>query len=337
MILDLIANRIHGNYMQIITWSGEIDVKISRVLTGVSAEDIFRNFTDAKGTIPEAILQKTGEKIKFAIDANKEYVYIDKFRERPSQYLNNITGKDLGNSGSNPYWSTSISRSDFFLEAKANRINTKEKKISRRKAVKRNSLQKDFRTMLYKGIDDPRKIFVPGAIYVWEHHKTLIERISKTGKIEFDGYKFQIEEHKKGSITEYKIIQPSVVSLERKDPNDYIIQTKIYSSQYGFNIIYWEVNTGGGEPVQQFSYEYELINGVYLPKRVITKHYGSERKLSLEKDSTYINNKINKKIPAEKFEYMNLNLKEGDIFIDEILNKEYRYKAATHTLKEVEK
>jgi hypothetical protein len=178
---------------------------------------------------------------------------------------------------------------------------------------------------------------MPGAIPVWDHYDILIKKINRYGKIEFDGYKFQIEEHNKDGIIEYKVIEPSVVSLERSDPNHYLIITKVFSSKYGFNMIYWEANSGGGVPIQKFTWEYELINGVYLPKRVIEKYYGSCGKVASEKDRTYINNKLNQVIPDETFEYTNLGLKDGDLFIDEILNKEYRYEADTKTLKPVEK
>ncbi|MBW8039062.1 MAG: hypothetical protein FVQ85_03585 [Planctomycetes bacterium] len=337
IVLDLIGNQVRNNYERIITWSGEIDVKLNKVYTGVAAEEVFI-FTDGQGETPEAILQKVEEKITFAFDANKNFVYIDNFREKPSRYFNYITGTDLGNSGSHPYWSTITARPDFLLKVTPQSLDRKENRIIRRKAVKRPSPRKESRTGLYEGIiSDPRRMFMPGGGYTWDHLGILIKKINRYGKIEFDGYTLQMEERIKGEIIEYKIIEPSVVSLERSDPNHYIIIAKIFSSQCGFNMIYWEVTTGGGIPLQKFTWEYELINGVFLPKRVVTKHYGSSGEVALEKESTYVNNKLNQTISPETFEYTNLKLKEGDIFIDEILNKEYRYKAATRTLEPVEK
>ena len=337
IILNLIGSKIRDNYERIITWSGEIDIKLNMIHRGITVEDIFKNFTDAQGQAPEAILQKAEEKITFAIDTSKEFVYIDNVREKPSKYLNNIDGTDLGNSGSSPYWSTITAKPDFFLEAKPKSFDRKDNKIRQRRAVKKPSRQEPA-TRLYEGIiSDPRRIFMPGGGYTWVHLGILIKKINKYGKIEFDGYSLKMEEDIKGEITKYKIKEPSVVSMERSDPNHYIIITKIFSSQYGFNMIYWGVTSGGGIPIQKFSWEYELINGVYLPKRVVEHHYGSNGEVALEKESTYVNNKLNQTIPPETFEYTNLKLKDGDIFIDEILNKEYRYKASTQTLQPVEK
>lgn len=334
IILDLIANRIHDNYERLITWSGQIDVKLNMLHTGTTAEEVFQ-FTDAKVQRPEAILQKVEEKITFAIDAKKNFVYVDKFREKPSKYFNYSSGEDLGNSGSSPYWSTSIGRPGFLLEAKF--PSYKDNKIVHRRAFKKPSQQDSVTGLYYKDFRDPRQPFFPGGGFTWEHFDRLIKRINKFGKIEFDGYSLNIEEHKKGGIIEYKIIEPSIVNLERSSPDHYIIKSKVFSAHHGFNMIYWEVTSGGGIPLQKFTWEYELINGVYLPKRVVEKRYNSSGDVGLGKESTYINNKVNQEIPPETFEYTNLNLKDMDIFIDEILNKEYRYKAATRTLEPVEK
>src|SRR4030042_2039996 len=102
-ILELIANAIHENYGQIKTWSGEIDKKITWVHTGKSAKEMFV-FTDGKGEIPKAILQKAEDKITFAVDANKNLVYVDTLRDKPSKYFDYNTGSDLGNSKSSTVW-----------------------------------------------------------------------------------------------------------------------------------------------------------------------------------------------------------------------------------------
>jgi len=323
IILDLIANQIRGNYERIITWSGDIDVKINWLWTGTKAEDFFKRFTDAKGEIPEAILQKVEEKTIFAIDAKKNFVYVDKFREK-NQYLNGTTGIDLGRRSTGPICSTLIARPDFLLEAEPQSF--KNNKIIHRKASKRPS-QQDPTTGLYEGVNDPRKTFVPGGIFTWEHLDSLVNWINKNGKIEFNGYRLKIEEHQEGEIIKYKMIQPVIISLDGNDPNDYdyILKTVIFSSRYDFNMIYWEITSGGGIPLQKFTWEYESVNDVYLPKRVVEKHYGSNGEVALEKESTYINNKLNQGIPPETFEYVNLNLKEGDKFIDKIEGKEYTY------------
>jgi hypothetical protein len=280
LVLHLIANQIRDNYERIATWSGEIDVKISWLWTGARAEDFSTKLTGAEGQMLAAILQKAEERTAFAIDADRSFVYIDNFREQRCKFLDAATGADLGNMSwpysSGPTGYTVVSRPDFLLEATPQSFDRKENKILHRKAVKKPSPPKEFRTGLYQGIiSDPRRIFMHGGISAWEHHDILIKKINRFGKIEFDGYGLKMEEQIKGDIIEYKIEEPSVISLERNDPNDYIITTKVFSSQYGFNMIYWRAVSGGGIPIQEFTWEYELIDDVYLPKRVVEKYYGS--------------------------------------------------------------
>lgn len=340
--LDLIGNQVRDNYERIITWSGEIDVKINILHTGDNAENVFKNLTLGTGEKPEAILQKAEEKTVFVIDANKNFVYIDNLREKPCKFLNHTNGKDLGSRTSGPHssgpcWSTLIVRPDFSLEAKPKSYDIKDNTIRQRKAVKKASPRIESRTGLYNRVDDPRKIFMPGAISAWELHNILKKKIERFVKIEFDDYEFQMEEHQKGDITEYKIIMPGIVSLERSSPEDYSIETKVFSSRYGFNLRDYRITNGSGKLLQQFTYEYELNNGVYLPKRVVRKDYLSNGEVGYEKDCAYTNSRLNQIIPTETFEYTNLKLKDGDIFIDEIFNKEYRYKADTRTLRPVVK
>ncbi len=338
IILELIANDIRQNYERIKIWSGEIEKKMTWVHTGSLAEDIFKNAKDTKGEVPEAILQNSEDKITFAVDANNNFVYVDTLRDKPSKYFNYNTGAYVGNSGPSPIWSTVIAKPDFLLKADAHSFEKGTGRLLNKRVGKKSS-EREQQTgwYKYKDVYDPRRSFFPGAGFTWEDLDWSIKRLNKFGKIEFDGYKFQMEERMKVDTIEYKIISPSVVNMERSKPEHYAILTMIFSSQCGFNMIYWEAATGSGMVFQKYTWEYELIDGVYLPKRTIIKLYGSKGEVTTEKDLTYTNNKVNQKIPTDTFEYTNLNLKEGDIFIDEILNKDYRYKAATKTLEPVGK
>jgi len=336
IILDLIANQIRDNYRRIITWSGEIDVKINWLWTGAKAGDISTKLTGTKGQMLASILQKAEERTAFAIDADKNFVYIANFREKRCRFLDPMNEANLGimswpySSGPTGY--TVIGKPDFLLKATPQSLDRKENKILHRKAIKKPS-KLESRTGLYENMDDPRRILMPGGGYIWDHYDKLIKKINRFGKMEFDGYSLKMEEHKEGDIIVYKIIEPSIVNPQRSSPDHYIIKTKIFSSQYGFNIIYWEVASGAGIPLQEFTWEYELVDGVYLPKKVTEKHYRLNGEVAEEKDYTYINNKLNQKISPETFTYKNLGLQNGDKFIDKILDKEYTYQDGELTLK----
>lgn len=334
VIFDLIGESIRDNYERIQTWSGEIDVKMDWLWTGAKAEDLFEKLTDHTGEIPQELLQKVEEKVAFAVDVKKGFVYVDSFREKPCKFQNLTTGKELGSSLgpylSGPYRSTSIATQDYIVEAEPGRWDINFN-LTNMKAVKRPS-QKQPRTGLYMGIDDPRKVYMPEG-NPWNYFNSLAKQINKLNKIEVDGHKFKMEEHKKGQIIEYKIIQPASINKEVNSPEDYVIFTKTYSSQYAFNIIYWEIKSGSGKLRQLYTWEYELVDNVYLPKRVVKKDYSSLGEVVSEKDCTYNNNKVNREIPPGTFELKNLNLRDGDILVDEISKEEYEYQAATHSFK----
>ena len=231
-ILNMIAERARANYKRIVTWSGEVGVRWDLLHTGAQAEEVLE-FTDAKGAAPKAILQKIEEKITFAVDANKNLVYGDSLREKPSKYFDKGSRADLGNSGSRPVRSTLIARPDCALEGKFLDF----EKMSNRHAVKKPS-RREADTGLYEPVfvGDPRRAFMPAGVVIWDSLEGLVERINKFGKIEFDGYRVELKERKNGEAVEYELIEPAVVSLKRSDPNHYAITTKIFSSRCGFNL-----------------------------------------------------------------------------------------------------
>jgi hypothetical protein len=269
-ILELIANAIRENYEQIKTWSGEIDKEITWVHTGSLAEELFRNATDAKGEMPKTILQKAEDKITFSVDANKNLVYVDTLRDKPSTYFNYNTGDSVGNSGPNPIWETIIATPDHLFVGGTHSFEKGTGRVLHKSAEKKLS-RLEPQSNLYEGRYDPRKAFFAGADVTWNTFNSLIKKINKYGKIEFDGYKFKIEEQKKGDNIEYKIIEPSVVNMERSQPEHYVIITMIFSSRDGFNMTYWDAATGNGVVFQKQIWEYELVDGIYLPKRKIIK------------------------------------------------------------------
>lgn len=331
-VAELIATQIQDNYEQIHIWSGEIDVKLNMYHTGARAEDIFKKLGDGKDNCPETILQKAQEKTVFVITAEKDDVYVDNIRANPCEFLDPTTGKNIGDM-SGPYYSgpnqsTIIARPDYTLQATPVSFNKKDNTISRRLAIKKPSQRESVGTTgLYVGIDDPRKTFVPGGVFTWDHLRRLIKEFDKTGSIEVDGYKFQVEEREKDNVTEYIFTEPAIISMERSDPSHYVIRSKVFSSQYGLNMTAWKLTSGNGLLRQEFFWEYKLVDGIYLPKRTIERYYNSNGEIYLEKDSLYSKQVLNQVIPTGTFEFINLNLKDGDLYNDEIQNKKYTIKA----------
>jgi hypothetical protein len=333
-VLDLIGTCIQGNYSKIQTWTGQAEVEIKYLHTGKNAQEIFQSFTDGKGEPPIAILQTINEQFEFAIDTQKNFVYTDSFRIRPSQYVDPITKQDLGNKGSNPYRLTSIAVPDYLIQAKPKSVDSKEKQIIASWAKKVSS-QRDLSTGLYNEMDDPRMAFSPGGVFPWKSFDLIQDKIQKNGRIEFDGYQYKIYEIKRGDQQDFKIIHPAVINLERSSPEHYVITTKICSEKYGYNFTEWKIARGDGLLLTEYFWEYDLVDGIYLPKIYIEKQYNSTGEVIREKRSLFIRNTINQPIDPEIFGYKSLHLTNGDLFIDEMENKKFRYNESTSNLEEI--
>ncbi|MGD0077433.1 MAG: hypothetical protein ABSB91_02270 [Sedimentisphaerales bacterium] len=324
VILNLISTYIRENYENIKTWSGEIEKNITWVHSGSSAENVYKKAAHAIGEAPQTLVQKAEDKIKFAVDKKKNFVFVNTLREKPSKFLDYKSGNEVGDSGPRPISSSIIAKPDFLLKAEDYIFAKKTGHLLHNKVEKKSS-DLDQRSGLYKGTYDPRKVFFPSGGFTWNIIDSLIQRIDKYGQIEFDGYRFKIEEYKEANDIEYKIIEPSIVNMERRKPEDYAILTKIFSRRCGFNITYWEAATGDGKPIQIFKYEYEYIDGIYLPKKVLEQIYKNETVIA-EYESIYNNNKVNQELSPGTFELTNLKLIDGDVLADKISNKEYEYK-----------
>jgi len=339
-VLRSIASETENNYGRIATWSGEVNVKIAMLHSKAKTEDIFRKLTAGKGDVPAAIIQKTEEKTLFVVDSEKEAIYVDNIRGGACEFVDYATGRNLGISSgpymSGPYRSTVIGTPEYMLRAEPQSFNPEDHTIRHSMGVKKPSERNAVNRVGYKGIDDPRKVFIPGGEFTWVHHDRLIKEFEKHGGIKFDGYEFQVEEVKVGGVTEYRLVEPSIISMERSLPHHYVIKSKVFSSQHGFNMVSWKLASGSGRLLQELSWEFQSVGGVYLPKKVTEKYYNAEGEISLARDSIYSNHRLNQTIPSNTFEYTNLNLNDGDLFIDKLSEKKYRYERATRTLIAVE-
>jgi len=335
-VLQLLASQIKGNYERISTWSGAIEAKLIWIHTGPSAEEIFTIIADAQEKRPRAILQMAEDVITFAVDAKKDFVYVDTLRQKPSDYWDYDAGTRLDNSRSHPHWSTRIITPDSLLDATPQSVRRNE--IIQRKATKEMpSRTKPTGLYAYDIAGDPRRAFFAGAEFTWDNLDSLLQRIKEFGKVEFDGYKLTMTREQKGNVTEYRIVQPGVVSPERSSPEHYALVTKVFSSQSGFNMTYFEVASGSGRKAQEFTWEYESVNGVHVPKKVTQVYYALDGSLSSRHEYTYTQNKVNEPIPPETFDISNLHLKDGEEVVDKITRNVYRYESTTQTLKPVSK
>jgi len=335
-ILTLISDKVRNNYNRIKTWKGERIVEIYSVHAEEKAEKVFNKNTLGKGDVPKVIREHRKSILQFSLDNENGLLYTDNRPTKPLEYIDAETGRNLGTKWE-AFSGKSIVTPEYQLDCSGHR--RRRGVVIEQRAVKqaRSADALTCGTNL-NPVYNPMKSFKAFKNEIWEFFPKLIEVIKEKGKYSFDDFDLMIEKRKIGDITEYRIIFPSAVgNPDNPDNYIYIYSSMIFSSDKGFNMVSYQHAVRNGIQLQNKTWDYELIDGVYLPKKIIDKNYGLDGNLRSEKTVIFENTHINKPIPPETFKYTNLGLKDGDVFIDKILDKEYRYEADTKKLKPVEK
>lgn len=318
-ILTMISSRIKSNYDKIKTWQGETNFTIDTIYEGAAAERKFNTRTDGIGKTPNTVIQHIEGRRQFAVDLEKDFLYANVIRENPPYYMDLETGRDLGTKSA-PSQKVSILTPEYYINWGPHEM--RDGAITSRKAVKQVRQKGLTCTNLSPPVSDPRECFVVVGQPIWETFAWVLQYIKERGEFSVDGHPLKVEECIDGTITKYRVQIPGRVS-----PEHYLFITMVFSSEKGFNIISLETTISDGQLFQKKTWDYGLVDGVYLPKKTTEQIF--DRKsgdLSYETTYTYNNLKVNQPIPAETFTYKNLGLKNGDKFVDKILGKEYTYR-----------
>lgn len=318
-ILTMISSRIKSNYDKIKTWQGERDFTIDRIYEGAAAKRKFNTRTDSKGKAPNKVIRQIKGRHIFAVDLEKDLLYSNVIRQKPPHHMDLETGRDLGIKSA-PSQKVSILTPEYYINLGPHTM--RDDAIISRKVVNKQVRQKKGLTStdLSPLVSDPRECFVVGQP-IWEIFPPLLQSINEHGDFRVDGHPLKVEERMDGDTVGYRIQVPGRVS-----PGQYLFSTMVFSGEKGFNIASYELTDSNGKVFQQLTWEYELISGVYLPKKT-TEQTFSRRTGNLNYNTTYTYNnlKVNQPIAAEMFTYKNLDLKEGDLLVDEIKKKRYVY------------
>jgi hypothetical protein len=315
-ILSMIAGRVRNNYLRIKTWQGGANAVIDYVYEGASAEKIFKTETDGLGEIPRIVCDHRERIADFALDIEKELLYVNNRSEKPLQYTDLERGRDLGAKGI-PGEERSILTKEYYIKCRADKRRNND--VTSRKAVKQSL--KDCSGCQKPPVFDPRESFEAGKP-VCEILHQILGKINKDGEWKVDRYGLKVEEHKVGDVTQYRIIIPSKIT-----ENDILFSTLVFSGEEGFNIILFQVTDVDDKILQNATWDYELVDGIYLPKETTQQNYmRKDGGLSYSKKTSFKNTRINRPVSAETFTYKNLGLKNGDKFVDNIQGKECIYK-----------
>lgn len=325
-VLTMLADRIRSNYERIETWQGEADVIMETFYEGPAAERIFRSRTDGAGEIPQRVKRHTEGRIRFALHIAKDLLYVENYRDQPSQYTDIELGRDLG-SKSIPVFERAIVTPEYHLHCTPDR-RLDGIYVSQRVVKQPRKKSPDCQGCEDISVFDPRELFGLPLQPVWEIFPRILEVIAERREYSVDGYALAVEERTQGEVTEYRINKPGKLSLQpgKLGPQSYLFKTRILSGAKGFNAIVEQVAHPDGKLISNTIYDYELVDGVYLPSSTTRQSFRlGTGELTYENRTVFKNLGVNRPIAPETFTYKNLGLEDGDRFIDKIENAEFIY------------
>jgi hypothetical protein len=326
-ILRTISNQTKANFEQIHTWQGELESSRHFIHKGKNAKETFETLTDAVGPCPNEVAEVDSCTIIFKCDLDKGLFHSKSSREKPTLYFDPADNKDLGTK-SLPKCSSQIVTNEYRYSAEPSA--RKNGEVIQRKAVKEKA---DIDGPSYKGL---QPVYLPSYIFdidsqVWERYPDFANIIEEKGEYVVGGLALKVEQRTLSGDVQYRVHEPFNINAFNIN-NCWIINT--FSANSGYNIISSERIRADGKLMTKKSFEYQKVNGVYVPIRDTEDTYDYSRDFSLRshEEDVFKNVRINDSIPAETFTYKNLGLKDGDEFIDRIASKEYKYQDANLVL-----
>ncbi|HEW78789.1 MAG TPA: hypothetical protein ENH34_02325 [Phycisphaerales bacterium] len=316
-ILTMISDKVRSNYERIKTWQGELSVVTDYIYEGSAAERVFKTNTTSVGNVPKIVGEHRETIIEFSLDAEKDFLYANYRPIKPLQYMDLESGRELGAKGILGR-RRAIITPEYQLHCTGDTM--RDGVVMSRKAVKKIREKEPTCTDTTTPVFDPRKSFEAGGP-IWGTLSRVLQHIDLQGEYSVDKYDLKMEKRTDGNTTEYRIVLPGKITA-----TDYLFVTMIFSGEKGFNVTSFEVTDPNGRLLQKATWDYALVDSIYLPSKTTEQHFERENgQLRYDRISTFRNLWVNQPMPAETFTYKNLGLKNGDKFIDKILGEEYIY------------
>ena len=330
-ILTMIENQVKQNYDKINTWQGKTKIVSDSIHDGDKGRGYYDGMTDIE-SLPNKIKQHHEFVREFVLDATEELLYESNYLDGQNYMMDADTGKILPLK-EHAGWSSGkyIHTSDYHIDLLNNKNRNGD--IVSHTVIKRGLQQFDKQTgggCLFPVFDPRGTIRIFGDVFkktldplggAFTRYLNLFEKEHRT-----DGYPtIMVEECTLANVKKYRI---ALINLA-KDSNGVTVHlffNLVCSSEVGFNVISYSVTDPDGKVLEEKSFEYGLFNGIYLPTQKIELNFDYYTgNLKEQSTITFFNEKINEPISKEVFTYKNLGLKDGDKFIDKILDKEYTY------------
>jgi predicted transcriptional regulator len=310
-IFTLLSTHVLGNYERIKTWQGKADVVSDLLYEGAGSQRVFKEQTNGTGPSPKSLRNRHYRTIEFALDVEKDFLYVNLYAEKPIECTDLESGRDLGAKG--------IPNSGVFIVTPEYYSYSRNNTMLNGVVMSRAGFKELRSTCKMPHPFDPRGSLSQPRDLVRRSFPIILKRIHKQGN--------KVEERTADGITEYRItIEPLRMSGDPNDSN-YLVMSSTFSSDKGFNVILQETTINGDRLFQRCTWDYDAIDGIYVLTKTSVQNYEWETgKPTYIATDIFKNVKINQPISSEVFSYKNLGLKNGDKYIDKIESKEFEYK-----------
>ncbi len=319
-ILEMLADTSRDNYKQIRTWEGKMLAYIQYLYEGEAAERIFESRAGSDNEAPRALVRSFNTVIEFVLDAEGDRLFAHRYPSEPVRYRNLDTGKELGIGG------IALDRIKIFTPDYeiVRTVDTRHNGIAMtHRAVKEKRKRNDseFCGGNTATSYDPRKNF--GVELVQNTLSSVLAILNQDydWESETGGYRIKAKKAEQNGVLKYLISVPGRIAEERV-----VFNTMVFSENKGFNITLNEATDSNGKVFQKATWDYELVNEVYVLKEVSQKNYMNESGgLSFSKRIEFTNRRVNEPLSDKTFTYKDLQLNDGDKFINKITGKDYIY------------
>jgi len=335
-IMTMINSRVEENYDRIKTWQGKVKIVTESVNEGEGGKRLYEHILVNK-PLPNKIIDHVELTKEFAMDANKGLLYVNVYPDAQQQVIDAETGrnlqlKELVQIGSGK----SILTPNYHLDCRENK--DRDGIIVSRTVIKQTRPAGELTCHRHlRPVFNPRetmrifgditgKSFAPlGGAFA-----KYLAFFDKEGGSNIDGHPtITVEECNVGDVKKYRIV---LLVLSRDDDGSkvHIFSNLVCASEAGFNVVSYLMMANNDRVLENKTWRYGLVNGVYLPLQTIKAHFNYQTgNLDTQSTYTFIDQKANQPISDAVFTYKNLGLKDGDTFDDRIEGKKYTYQKGT--------